>query len=147
MKIIIQRVREAKVSVDGRVIGEIGKGMVVFLGIGKNDTTEDAQYLAEKILNLRIFDDENQKMNLSLSGIKGEIMIISEFTLYGDCLKGRRPDFVEAAPPDYAQELYGSFIELMKKSNLKIITGEFRAYMIVEIHNDGPATFILESKK
>lgn len=147
MKAIVQRVKESKVLINGEAIGEIGKGIVIFLGIGRNDTQADARHLAEKILNLRIFDDKNQKMNLSLLDIKGEMMIVSEFTLYGDCSKGRRPDFIEAASPGYARELYDLFVESMKKSNLKIVTGEFRAYMNVEIHNDGPATFILESKK
>lgn len=147
MKAIIQRVKKAKVFINDKVIGEIGKGMVVFLGVRKGDTPGDAQYLAEKILNLRIFDDKNQKMNLSLMDIKGEVLIVSEFTLYGDCSKGRRPDFIEAAPQDCALQLYNLFVELIKKSNFKIVTGEFKAYMIVEIHNDGPATFLLESKK
>lgn len=143
MRTIIQRVESARVLIEKELSAEIGKGMLVFLGVGKSDTNRDAEYLAHKILNLRIFDDEKSRMNLSVMDIKGEVLIVSEFTLYGNCLKGRRPDFVEAAQQDYALNLYNFFVELMKKSSLKIETGRFKEYMVVEIHNDGPATFIL----
>ena len=145
MKIVLQRVSYGSVTVDSELVGEISKGLVLLVGVGKEDTTTQANFLAEKILNLRVFEDEDGKMNLSALDIKAEILAISQFTLYGDTKKGRRPSFVEAAPPEKAQMLYEYFVEQLKKSSLKIETGIFRADMKVQINNDGPVTFILEN--
>ena len=149
MKIVVQRVKESKVlKISGdkkEEISRIGKGLLVFLGVKKGDTISDAQYLAEKLLHLRCFDDKNSKMNLSVGDVKGEIMVVSEFTLYGDCRKGRRPDFAMAETPEQAKKLYMIFIEILKKTGMKVSNGEFKAYMQVEIKNDGPITFIIES--
>ena len=147
MRAVVQRVTSSEVSVDGKVIGEIGAGFNVLIGISKDDTLEDLQYIKDKIINLRVFSDENDKMNLSLLDIKGEILAISQFTLYGDCRKGRRPNFMEAKGGNEAKELYDEFIELLKTSGLKVETGEFGADMKVEIHNDGPVTLVLDSKR
>lgn len=147
MRAVVQRVTSSKVSVDGKVIGEIGAGFNVLIGIAKDDTLEDLQYIKDKIINLRVFSDENDKMNLSLLDIKGEILAISQFTLYGDCRKGRRPNFMEAKGGDEAKELYDEFIKMLKTSNLKVETGEFGADMKVEINNDGPVTLLLDSKR
>lgn len=147
MRAVVQRVTSSKVSVDGNVIGEIGNGFNVLIGIAKDDTLEDLQYIKEKIINLRVFSDENDKMNLSLLDIKGEILAISQFTLYGDCRKGRRPNFMEAKGGSEAKELYDEFIKLLKTSGLKVETGEFGADMKVEINNDGPVTLLLDSKR
>lgn len=147
MRAVVQRVTSSKVSVDGKVIGEIGAGFNVLIGISKDDTLEDLQYIKDKIINLRVFSDENDKMNLSILDIKGEILAISQFTLYGDCRKGRRPNFMEAKGGNEAKELYDEFIELLKTSGLKVETGEFGADMKVEIHNDGPVTLLLDSKR
>jgi len=151
MRVVVQRVsyaRVSKISGENReVLGEIGKGMVIFLGVGRDDTVEDARYLSEKLCNLRIFDQMDSKMGLSIMDIRGEVMIVPEFTIYGDCRKGRRPDFIQAAPPDQARELYLIFVDLMRKNNLNVVSGEFRAYMSVEIFNDGPVTFIIDSKR
>jgi len=145
MRAVIQRVKEARVKIKNEVIAEIGNGLLVLLGVKNKDTEKDAKFLAEKILNLRIFPDEKGKMNLSLLDIKGEILIVSQFTLYGDCKKGRRPSFVEAASPEIAEKLYEKFTEEIKKSGLKTKTGKFGALMKVELINDGPVTLILES--
>jgi len=145
MKAIIQRVKNARVEIENKTIGEIGKGILVFLGVKDGDTEKDVQFLVEKILNLRIFSDKENKMNLSLLDIKGEILIVSQFTLYGDCKKGRRPSFTDAALPETAEKLYEDFIKEAKKSGLKTETGKFGAMMQVELVNDGPVTFILES--
>ena len=145
MKIVLQRVSYGSVTVDSELVGEINKGLVLLVGVGKEDTTTQANFLAEKILNLRVFEDEDGKMNLSALDIKAEILAISQFTLYGDTKKGRRPSFIEAAPPEKAQMLYEYFVEQLKKSSLKIETGIFRADMKVQINNDGPVTFILEN--
>lgn len=147
MRAVVQRVTSSSVSVDGVVIGKINKGFNVLIGISKDDTVEDLQYIKDKIINLRVFHDENDKMNLSLFYIKGEILAISQFTLYGDCRKGRRPNFMEANGGDEAKALYDKFIDLLKTSNLKVETGEFGAEMKVEINNDGPVTILLDSKK
>lgn len=147
MRAVVQRVTSSKVSVDGVVIGKIDKGFNVLIGISKDDTVEDLQYIKDKIINLRVFHDENDKMNLSLLDIKGEILAISQFTLYGDCRKGRRPNFMEAKGGEEAKALYDEFIDLLKTSNLKVETGEFGAEMKVEINNDGPVTILLDSKK
>lgn len=147
MRAVVQRVTSSMVSVDGVVIGKIDKGFNVLIGISKDDTVEDLQYIKDKIINLRVFHDENDKMNLSLLDIKGEILAISQFTLYGDCRKGRRPNFMEAKGGEEAKALYDEFIDLLKTSNLKVETGEFGAEMKVEINNDGPVTILLDSKK
>ena len=147
MRAVVQRVTSSSVSVDGVVIGKIDKGFNVLIGISKDDTVEDLQYIKDKIINLRVFHDENDKMNLSLLDIKGEILAISQFTLYGDCRKGRRPNFMEAKGGEEAKALYDEFIDLLKTSNLKVETGEFGAEMKVEINNDGPVTILLDSKK
>ena len=147
MRAVVQRVTSSSVSVDGKVIGSIGKGFNVLIGISKEDTLDDLNYIKDKIVNLRVFQDENDKMNLSILDVKGEILAISQFTLYGDCRKGRRPNFMEAMGGDEAKELYNKFIEMLKESELKIETGEFGADMKVEINNDGPVTILLDSKR
>jgi len=143
MKLVIQRVKQAKVSFEN-IEKNINNGIVVFIGISKDDTEKNIQYLTDKILNLRIFPDEHGKFDKSIIDINGEILVISEFTLYGNCKKGRRPDFIQAADKLLAQNLYNKFIEYLKKSNLKVETGEFGKHMLVEIHNDGPVTLIIE---
>ncbi|MCI6693297.1 MULTISPECIES: D-aminoacyl-tRNA deacylase [unclassified Clostridium] len=147
MRVVVQRVTSSKVIVNDNVIGSINKGFNLLIGFSKEDTEEDLLYLKDKIINLRIFEDENDKMNLSLLDVKGDILAISQFTLYGDCRKGRRPNFMEAEGGDKAKALYERFIELLKETNLKIETGEFGAHMKVDIQNDGPVTIILDSKK
>ena len=151
MKAIVQRVSEASVSIKNETEelkekNRIGKGLVVLLGVGKEDGEEDAEYLAEKISNLRIFPDENDRMNLSVLDVGGEVLAISQFTLYGDCRKGRRPDFTSAAPPEMAKGLYEKFIEKVKAKGVEVKSGEFQARMLVNIRNDGPVTILLESK-
>lgn len=145
MKALIQRVSYGSVIVDNNKIGEISKGLVILLGVGKEDTKEIADFIVDKCLNLRIFSDDSGKMNLSLLDIKGEILVISQFTLYGDTKKGRRPSFTQSGSPKEAEELYNYFIETIKKSTLKVDTGIFGADMKVEIHNDGPVTFMIEN--
>ncbi len=147
MRAVIQRVRRASVTIDGTVHGEIDRGMVVLLDIHGNDTLTDLQWLAEKIVNLRIFDDPQGKMNLSLADIDGAMLIISQFTLYGDCRKGRRPGFSSAAPPETAEPLYRRFIEEIQKKQVKVATGIFQAVMDVELVNEGPVTLLLDSEK
>ena len=147
MRAVVQRVTSSSVSVDGKVIGAIGKGFNVLIGIAKDDTLDDLNYIKDKIVNLRVFQDENDKMNLSILDVQGEILAISQFTLYGDCRKGRRPNFMEAMGGEEAKSLYDKFIDMLKESNLKIETGEFGADMKVEINNDGPVTILLDSKR
>lgn len=147
MRAVVQRVTSSKVVVDDKVIGEIGKGLNILIGISKEDREEDLLYLRDKIINLRIFEDENDKMNLSLLDVKGEILAISQFTLYGDCRKGRRPNFMEAEGGERAKALYERFVDLLKEKNINVETGEFGAHMKVDIQNDGPVTLILDSKK
>jgi D-tyrosyl-tRNA(Tyr) deacylase len=143
----VQRVTSSSVSVDGNIIGKIGMGFNVLIGISKEDTVEDLKYIKDKVINLRVFHDENDKMNLSLLDVKGEILVISQFTLYGDCRKGRRPNFMEALGGEEANKLYEEFLELLRTSDLKVECGEFGAEMKVEINNDGPVTILLDSKR
>ncbi len=144
MRALIQRVSEASVTIDGRIAGEIGRGLVILLGITHGDTADDGKYLADKCVNLRIFEDENEKMNLSLLDVGGEALVISQFTLYGDSRKGRRPSFTDAARPEQAVPLYEDFIKNIKNAGVKVATGEFGAKMDVEIHNQGPVTLLVE---
>jgi D-tyrosyl-tRNA(Tyr) deacylase len=147
MKAVIQRVKKGSVEIKEKEIGKIGKGLVILLGVGQNDIEKDAEYLAEKIVNLRIFEDKEEKMNLSVRDINGQILVISQFTLYGDCKKGRRPSFISAALPNKAVKLYDYFIKYIKNYGLKIETGKFQAMMLVKIFNDGPVTILLDSEK
>ena len=146
MRVVVQRVSKAKVTIDKKVIGKIGRGLVILLGVSEDDTSEDAQFLADKCVNLRIFNDDKGKMNLSALDIGGEILSISQFTLYGDCRKGRRPSFIKAARPERGKELYDRFNEILRQSRLKIETGEFGGMMDVDIYNEGPVTIIIDSK-
>ncbi len=146
MKAVVQRVRNAKVEVDKKTVGEIGKGMLVFVGVGKDDTREDAEYLAKKVVELRMFEDAQGKMNLSLAEIHGAILVVSQFTLYGDCAKGRRPSFDAAADPAKGEELYDHFVTQLRQANCPVETGVFRAMMEVSLINDGPVTFVLNSR-
>jgi len=145
MRALLQRVTRAGVSVDGAVVGEIGPGLLILLGVAKPDTVGDAEFLAEKILNLRVFPDASGKMNLSVQDTQGGLLVVSQFTLYGDCRKGRRPGFDAAAPPEQARALYESFVDLARRSGLKVATGVFQAHMEVSLINDGPVTLMLES--
>lgn len=147
MRAVVQRVTYSNVKVDGIVVGEINKGFNVLIGISKEDTEEDMKYIKDKIVNLRVFEDENDKMNLSLLDVKGELLIISQFTLYGDARKGRRPNFMNALGGDEAKVFYDKFVEMMKETGLKIETGIFGANMQVDIQNDGPVTILLDSSK
>lgn len=144
MKALIQRVKKASVTIDGKLFSAIGAGLLVFLGVEKNDTTENADKLAEKLINLRIFEDENDKMNLSLKNVSGEMLIVSQFTLCGNCSKGTRPSFDNAEIPQKANELYEYFISKTKNLGINVKTGKFGAMMDVELINDGPVTFMVE---
>jgi D-tyrosyl-tRNA(Tyr) deacylase len=147
LRAVVQRVKNAKVEVDDNEIGAIDSGLLVFLGIGVEDKMDDIDYLIDKIVNLRIFEDENDKMNLSAVDLGKDIMVVSQFTLYGDCRQGKRPNFLDAAPPDKAERLYDVFIDKINKYDLKIETGEFKAMMDVNLVNDGPVTLLIDSKK
>ena len=147
MKALLQRVTRASVTVADEEVGRIGQGLVVFLGIASGDTEKDAQYLAQKIVNLRIFADKEGKFNLSALDVKAELLLVSQFTLLADTRKGRRPSFTEAAAPAQAEELFNYFVEQARVTGLKVATGRFQAYMQVEIHNDGPVTIILDSRE
>ena len=144
MKALIQRVKEASVKIDGEIYSAINAGMLVFLGVEKTDTFENAEKLSQKVLNLRIFEDENEKMNFSIQDIKGEILVVSQFTLCADCKKGTRPSFDNAANPEIANGLYEEFVKLLTKSGLIVKTGKFRAMMEISLINDGPVTFWVE---
>ena len=147
MKALLQRVTGASVSVGGEVVGRIGRGLVVFVGVATGDTERDTQYLAQRMVGLRIFADETGRFNLSALDIKGELLLVSQFTLLADTRKGRRPSFIEAAPPVQAEELFEYFVEQTRATGLKVETGRFQQYMQVEIHNDGPVTILLDSKE
>lgn len=146
MKVVVQRAKDASVTVNEQIIGKIKQGVVVLVGITHEDNQEDADFLADKIANLRIFDDEEGKMNLSLLDVGGEVLSVSQFTLYGDCRKGRRPNFMAAAKPSEALILYDYFNKVLREKGLHVETGEFGAMMDVQLTNDGPVTLIIESK-
>ena len=147
MRAVIQRASRARVSVAGEITGEIGKGILILLGVSRDDSEKEALYLLDKTLNLRIFEDADGKMNLSLLDIKGELLVVSQFTLYGDSRRGRRPSFIDAAPPEKANALYEFFVAEAGKQVEKVATGRFQAMMDVELINDGPVTILLDSKK
>jgi D-tyrosyl-tRNA(Tyr) deacylase len=147
MRVVVQRSKAASVTVDGTVVGEIEKGFVLLVGVTHDDTQADAAFMADKIANLRVFEDEAGKMNLSLLDVGGEVLSVSQFTLYGDCRKGRRPNFMEAARPEHAKEIYDLFNGLLREKGIKVETGVFGAMMDVQLVNDGPVTLIVESKK
>jgi len=147
MRAVVQRVKNARVLVAGAVVGEIGKGVLIFLGVGVEDTIDDADYLASKIVHLRIFGDDEGKMNLSLMEMGGEALVVSQFTLWGDCKKGRRPSFVRAADPATANDLYQKFIFFLKEKNIQVAEGRFQEMMDVHLVNDGPVTLLVDSAK
>lgn len=147
MRAVVQRTNKSSVAVDSNIIAAIGPGLTVLLGVGADDTEQDAKYLAEKITHLRIFTDQNGKMNLSLLDIGGELMAVSQFTLFGDCRKGRRPGFDQAAPPDQAKRLYELFVQEVKAYGISVACGQFQAHMLVSLDNDGPVTLLLDSKR
>lgn len=147
MRAVVQRVNRASVTVAGEVTGEIGAGLLVLLGVGGNDTEKDADYLADKVVNLRIFADAADKMNLSVQEIGGAILVVSQFTLHGDCRKGRRPSYNDAAPPVMAEKLYEHFVTVLRKLGAPVATGRFQAMMEVNLLNDGPVTILLDSEK
>jgi len=147
MRAVVQRVSRAEVRVEGRLVGGIARGLLVLVGIARDDTPEAGNVLAEKIVNLRIFDDDQGRMNRSLLEAGGALLCVSQFTLYGDCRKGRRPSYDRAAPPEAARALYDSFVESLRALGAKVETGEFRAMMDVELVNDGPVTLLLDSER
>lgn len=147
MRAVVQRVTRASVTIDGEIVGEIGQGLVVLLGVAHDDTKQDADYLAPKIASLRIFDDSDGKMNLSLKEIGGGLLVVSQFTLYGDVRRGLRPSWSDAAPPEVAEPLYEYFVESSRKLIARVATGSFRKTMQVELVNDGPVTIMLDSRK
>ncbi len=145
MRVVLQRVSRAAVGVDGETIAEIGKGLLILVGVKAGDSEKDAEYLAEKCSGLRVFEDEQGKMNLTLSDVGGSVLAVSQFTLYGDCRKGRRPSFTDAAPPEVGQKLYAHFVSRLRDLGAQVQTGQFGARMQVELVNDGPVTFVLET--
>ncbi|WP_028320266.1 D-aminoacyl-tRNA deacylase [Desulfatiglans anilini] len=147
MRAVIQRVKESRVDIDGTVVGRIGPGLLVLLGVGEADTEADAAYLARKIAEMRIFADAGGAMNLSVQDVQGEVLVVSQFTLWADCRKGRRPSFVRAARPEKARELYARFVEEMKGTGLTVATGRFQEMMKVHLVNDGPVTILIDSEK
>ncbi len=146
MRAVVQRVRQARVVVGEEVVGEIGRGLLVLLGVARDDTAEQVRWLADKIVSLRIFADAEDKMNLSVADVGGGVLVVSQFTLYGDCRKGRRPSFIDAAPPEIAIPLYEQFINAVKAQGVPVATGRFGAMMRVELVNDGPVTLILDTQ-
>lgn len=146
VRAVLQRVTEARVRVAGEVLGETGPGLLVLLGVTQSDTPEQARWLAEKIVGLRVFNDDDGKMNRSVADIGGGVLIVSQFTLYGDCRKGRRPSFIDAAPPEIAIPLYEAFIAAVRSEGIPVATGRFGAMMQVELVNDGPVTLVVDSK-
>jgi D-aminoacyl-tRNA deacylase len=147
MRAVLQRVSRARVSVEGKVTGEIGAGLVILLGVGREDTSAVASSFAEKMANLRIFEDEQRKMNLSLLDVKGAALVVSQFTLYGDARGQRRPSFISAAPPELAKQLYDEYCESLRRLGITVATGIFQAMMSVELVNEGPVTILLDSEK
>ncbi|KXG76993.1 D-aminoacyl-tRNA deacylase [Thermotalea metallivorans] len=147
MRAVVQRVSSASVTVDNKITGKIGKGFLVLLGVEEEDDEKDLEYMVEKVTNLRIFEDENEKMNLSLKDIRGELLVVSQFTLLGDCRRGRRPSFSTAAKPEKANAFYLKFVEKCRESGLAVETGVFQAHMEVNLCNDGPVTLLIDSKK
>jgi D-tyrosyl-tRNA(Tyr) deacylase len=147
MRAVLQRVSEARVRVNGEIVGEIGRGLLVLLGVGQGDGEADVRFLTEKTAGLRIFEDAQGKMNLSVEDIAGAVLVVSQFTLYGDCRQGRRPGFSAAAPPELADALYRQFVDGLRKRGLPVATGIFQAEMAVELVNDGPVTLLLDSRK
>ncbi|MCT4621465.1 MAG: D-aminoacyl-tRNA deacylase [Marinisporobacter sp.] len=147
MRAVIQRVKEAKVSVEGKITGKVDEGFLVLLGVEEEDTEKDLEYMVEKIVKLRVFEDDEEKMNLSLLDIKGEMLVVSQFTLLGDCRKGRRPNFMNAAKPDTADQIYMKFVEKVRAYEIKTETGVFGAHMEVDLCNDGPVTILIDSRK
>lgn len=147
MRAVVQKVTSSKVTVDEEVVGQIGSGLLVLLGVTHDDTSKDVDYMVDKVTNLRIFEDENEKMNLSLKDVGGEILAVSQFTLYGDARKGRRPSFSDAARPEVANPLYEEFVEKIKSQGINVGTGKFGAHMMVDLTNDGPVTILLESRR
>ena len=145
MKLVVQRVKKAKVTVEDKIVGEIEKGFLVLLGVKPTDTEKTADYLVKKLCNLRVFKDENDKMNLNIKQVKGSLLIVSQFTLYANCKEGNRPSFTDAAKPDKANELYEYFCNKCRENEIEVQTGEFGAHMQVELLNDGPVTIILEN--
>ncbi|MBM7613895.1 D-aminoacyl-tRNA deacylase [Alkaliphilus hydrothermalis] len=147
MRAVVQRIKEGKVEVAGEVTGAIGKGLLIYLGVSDEDTLQDVKYMADKIANLRIFEDENEKMNLALLDTGAEMLVVSQFTLYGDCRKGRRPNFSGAGRPEMADELYKEFLKSCEEMGMHVETGVFQAHMEVHSINDGPVTMLIDSKK
>jgi D-tyrosyl-tRNA(Tyr) deacylase len=147
MRACIQRVSKAQVVVDGSVIGQIGRGLLVLLGVAQDDTEAQLTWLADKIVGLRIFEDESGKMNRSLAEVGGEMLVVSQFTLYGDCRKGRRPSFIAAAPPEQAEQMYDDFVKHVGRQGITVATGRFRAHMEVELTNDGPVTIWIDTER
>jgi len=147
MRACIQRVSQSRVVVEGEVTGQIGRGLLVLLGVAQDDTDAQLTWLADKIVGLRIFEDEQGKMNRSLAEVGGEMLVVSQFTLYGDCRKGRRPSFASAAPPEKAEQMYDDFVQYVSRQGVTVATGRFRAHMEVELTNDGPVTIWIDSEQ
>jgi D-tyrosyl-tRNA(Tyr) deacylase len=147
MRACIQRVSEAQVTVEGAVIGRIGRGLVVLLGVGQQDGEAEARWLAEKVVGLRIFEDDAGKMNRSLADVGGAMLVVSQFTLYGDCRRGRRPSFTSAAPPELAERLYEAFVAAVTAAGIEVATGQFREHMLVSLTNDGPVTLWIDTSE